>query len=197
MQALRTAQVQRKTHETDINLRLALDGQGTLEGSSGVGFFDHLLTAFCRFAAADLTLTCAGDLHVDAHHTVEDLGLCLGGALRQALGDKRGIRRLAHAFVPMDEALAFAALDICGRPMFCLETPLPQVQIGAFDAQLAEEFLRALCNEAGLCLHARVTGRNAHHMLEALFKALGRALDDAKAIDPRRADAVPSTKGVL
>jgi len=174
-----------------------LDGTGVTDIATGVGMFDHLLDAMCRFGRLDLTLRCDGDLHVDAHHTVEDCGLVLGQALRGALGDKRGITRAAHAYVPMDEALAFCTLDISGRPFLKLLSPMPQAMLGLFDAQLAEEFFRALTAQAGLTVHLDACGVNAHHMLEALFKAFGKALDEAARPDPRIAGEVPSTKGVL
>jgi imidazoleglycerol-phosphate dehydratase len=187
----------RETRETRVRLELNLDGTGKARVKTGVGFFDHMLDAMCRFGRIDLELTCAGDLDVDAHHTVEDTGICIGTAIRDALGDRMGIRRVAHSYVPMDESLAFAALDMSNRSMFVLDSPLPDIMIGGMSAQLAEEFFRAVCASAGLTLHMRVDGRNAHHMIEALFKAFGRALDDAKEIDPRVAGEIPSTKGTL
>jgi imidazoleglycerol-phosphate dehydratase len=194
---MRKAEVSRATRETRIELSLNLDGTGQTRIDTGVGFFDHMLDALCRFGMMDLSAKCAGDLNVDAHHTVEDTGLCLGQAIGEALGDKRGIRRSAHAFIPMDEALAFVALDLSGRAFLQLDTPLPVENVGSMPAQLFEEFFRAVCQKAGLTCHMRVTGRNAHHMVEALCKAFGRALDDAKRIDDRQADIIPSTKGML
>ena len=156
-----------------------------------------MLSALCRFGLFDLTLTCAGDLHVDAHHTVEDVGICLGQAIGKALGDKRGITRLGHAYVPMDEALAFVALDISGRPYLAFDARFDAPMLGAMDAQLVQEFFRAVAVGAGITLHMRVLyGQNDHHKAEALFKAFGRALMDAASIDPR-VKGVPSTKGVL
>ncbi|MEG0766217.1 MAG: imidazoleglycerol-phosphate dehydratase HisB [Clostridia bacterium] len=195
---VRKGQIVRKTRETDITVTLSLDTQGKADVQTGIGFFDHMLTSFCRFGMIDLTVRCHGDLEVDGHHTVEDVGICIGQALREALGDKRGIRRMAHAMVPMDEALALAALDISGRPMLCFDASFGTAQVGGFDTELAEEFFRAVAVAAGLTLHLRMmAGRNAHHMLEAMFKAFGRALDDATRLDERLEGMVPSTKGIL
>ncbi len=194
---MRTAAITRTTRETDIALTLCLDGEGKTDIHTGVGFFDHMLDALCRFGLLDLTLNCRGDLNVDAHHTVEDVGICLGRALRESLGDRVGIRRAGSAWLPMDEALAFAAMDISGRPYLSWEADFAAPMVGAFDTQLAEEFFRALCVNAGLTLHMKaLAGRNDHHKLEALFKAFGLALRDAAAIDPR-VKGVPSTKGAL
>ncbi len=194
---MRTADIARKTAETDIRLSLALDGQGRCDAQCGIGFFEHMLSALCRFGLLDLTLRCEGDLHVDAHHTVEDVGICLGQAIAQALGDKRGIARLGHACAPMDEALALAALDVSGRPYLVLDAQFDAPMVGAMDTQLVREFFRAVATHAGLTLHLRVPyGQNDHHKIEALFKAFGRALRDAVAPDPR-IDGVLSTKGVL
>ena len=194
---MRTADIARKTAETDIRLSLALDGQGRCDAQCGIGFFEHMLSALCRFGLLDLTLRCEGDLHVDAHHTVEDVGICLGQAIAQALGDKRGIARLGHACVPMDEALALAALDVSGRPYLVLDAQFDAPMVGAMDTQLVREFFRAVATHAGLTLHLRVPyGQNDHHKIEALFNAFGRALRDAVAPDPR-IDGVLSTKGVL
>ena len=194
---MRTAAITRTTRETDIALTLCLDGEGKTDIHTGVGFFDHMLDALCRFGLLDLTLNCRGDLNVDAHHTGEDVGICLGRALREALGDRVGIRRAWSACLPMDEALAFAAMDISGRPYLSWEADFAAPMVGAFDTQLAEEFFRALCVNAGLTLHMKaLAGRNDHHKLEALFKAFGLALRDAAAIDPR-VKGVLSTKGAL
>lgn len=194
---MRTADIARKTGETDIRLSLALDGRGCCDAQCGIGFFEHMLSALCRFGLLDLTLHCEGDLHVDAHHTVEDVGICLGQAIAQALGDKRGIARLGHACAPMDEALALAALDVSGRPYLVLDAQFDAPMVGAMDTQLVREFFRAVATHAGLTLHLRVPyGQNDHHKIEALFKAFGRALRDAVAPDPR-IDGVLSTKGVL
>ena len=194
---MRKTDIARKTGETDIRLSLALDGQGRCDAQCGIGFFEHMLSALCRFGLLDLTLRCEGDLHVDAHHTVEDVGICLGQAIAQALGDKRGIARLGHACAPMDEALALAALDVSGRPYLVLDAQFDAPMVGAMDTQLVREFFRAVATHAGLTLHLRVPyGQNDHHKIEALFKAFGRALRDAVAPDPR-IDGVLSTKGVL
>lgn len=194
---MREASIARKTKETDIRLRFCLDGSGKTAIDTGVGFFDHMLDALCRFGLLDLELTCRGDLQVDAHHTVEDCGICLGKALREALGDRRGIRRVGSAYLPMDEALAFAALDISGRPCLVFDAAFLAPMCGTMDTQLAEEFFRALAVNAGLTLHLKVIeGRNDHHKMEALFKAFGLALRDAAAMDPR-VRGVLSTKGSL
>lgn len=194
---MRQSSVTRRTQETDIELTLCLDGEGKADVHTGIGFFDHMLSALCRFGLVDLQLMCRGDLHVDAHHTVEDVGLCLGQAIGEALADKRGISRLGHAYVPMDEALAFVALDISGRPFLRFDASFTSPMVGAMDTQLAEEFFRAVAVKAGITLHMQLPyGTNDHHKIEALFKAFGRALRDAAAIDPR-VKGVPSTKGVL
>ena len=194
---MRSAQTERKTRETDIALSLNLDGSGKTQIDTGVGFFDHMLDAFSRFALVDLTLRCQGDLAVDAHHPVEDVGICLGKALREALGDRAGIRRTGSAWMPMDEALAFCALDISGRPYLAFSASFLGTMCGTMDTQLAEEFFRAVAVNAGLTLHLRVAeGRNDHHKMEALFKAFGLALRDAAAVDPR-VTGVLSTKGSL
>ena len=192
---MRTAAITRTTRETDITLTLTLDGSGKTSLSTGIGFFDHMLDALCRFGQLDLALTCRGDLHVDAHHTVEDVGICLGRAIRDALGDRAGIRRAASAYMPMDEALAFAALDISGRPYLVFDAEFAAPMCGQFDTQLAEEFFRAVAGNAGLTLHLKVLyGKNDHHKLEALFKAFGLTLRDAASIDSR-IEGVLSTKG--
>ena len=194
---MRTATITRTTKETDISLQLNLDGSGQTSLNTGVGFFDHMLDALSRFALLDLTLTCRGDTQVDAHHTVEDAGICLGRAIREALGNRVGIRRVGSAYLPMDEALAFAAIDISGRPYLAFDADFTAPVVGAFDTQLAEEFFRAVAVNAGLTVHVKVlAGRNDHHKLEALFKAFGLALRDAAAVDPR-VTGVLSTKGAL
>ena len=194
---MREASVSRETKETVISLKLNLDGSGKTDIRTGVGFFDHMLDALCRFALLDLTLRCEGDLDVDAHHSVEDCGICLGKALREALGDRKGIRRVGSAYLPMDEALAFAALDISGRPYLAYSASFLAPMCGAMDTQLAEEFFRALAVNAGLTLHLKVLeGRNDHHKMEALFKAFGLALRQAAEADPR-VEGVLSTKGSL
>jgi len=194
----RTAEISRKTNETDIRLSLSLDGAGDGTRTTGVGFFDHLLDAVARHGGLDLDVHVQGDLETGPHHTVEDTGIALGRAIDQALGDRAGITRFGHAVVPMDEARASAAVDISGRPFTNFDAPgLPHVAIADFDSDLAEEFFRAVANNAKLTLHVRVeAGTNAHHMVEAAFKAFARALRAATAIDPN-ASGVPSTKGLL
>ncbi|CAN5631372.1 imidazoleglycerol-phosphate dehydratase HisB [soil metagenome] len=196
----RIAERNRKTKETEIAVRLDLDGAGTAEIATGIGFFDHMLDALARHSMFDLRVRCEGDLHIDAHHTVEAVGIVLGAAFAEALGDKRGITRYADAAVPLDEALVRAVVDISGRPFLHFDVPLPadQPRIGDFDAALAAEFWRAFAMEARITLHLDgLRGINAHHVVEACFKAAARALDAATRIDPRRAESVPSTKGVL
>jgi imidazoleglycerol-phosphate dehydratase len=196
--SFRTATLARTTSETDIALTLALDGTGRAQLHTGIGFFDHMLTAFTRHAGFDLTLSAAGDLHIDAHHTVEDVGIVLGSALRQALGDKRGITRFGQALVPMDEALAEAAVDLSGRAYLAWTVPFERQTLGTMDTQLFEEFFRAFTGNALITLHVtRRAGSNAHHVAEACFKAAARALRMAVALDPRAGGAVPSTKGAL
>lgn len=190
----RTATVHRKTKETDITVALTLEG-GAVTINTGIGFFDHMLTALGFYAGFGLEITAKGDLHVDAHHTVEDVGIVLGQALAQALGDKVGITRFGSAFVPMDESLARAVLDISARPYLVYDAVMPQERIGDYDSCLTGEFLRALTVHAGLTLHmAGLYGVNAHHLTEAMFKALGLALKQAVAV---RGDGVTSTKGAL
>jgi imidazoleglycerol-phosphate dehydratase len=193
----RSAQISRTTNETDISLSLALDGAGGGARSTGVGFFDHMLDSLARHGRMDLDVQAQGDLETGAHHTVEDVGLVIGQALDQALGDRRGIVRFGHAVVPMDEARASATIDISGRPFTAWEADLPPLGIAGFDEGLAEEFFRALASTAKLTLHVRVeAGTNAHHMVEAAFKAVARALRQAVSIDPDET-GVPSTKGLL
>jgi imidazoleglycerol-phosphate dehydratase len=194
----RSVSVTRRTSETDITLELGLDGSGAARIETGVGFFDHMLTAFARHGMFDLTVTARGDLHIDAHHTVEDVGIVLGQAFAQALGDKRGITRFGHALVPMDEALAEAAVDISGRAHVAWNANFNREMLGDIDTQLFEEFFRAFTGNARLTLHVTSrAGGNAHHVAESCFKAAARALRMAVAIDPRVGDAVPSTKGAL
>ncbi len=200
MQALipRRAEVSRTTAETDIQVTMVLDGTGRSTIATGIGFLDHMLTALAKHAMLDLTVKAVGDLHIDFHHTTEDVGIVLGQALRQALGEKRGIRRYGHAMIPMDEALAEAALDISGRPFLAWSVPIERPKVGEMDTELFEEFFRAFAFNAGLTLHVTLkAGTNAHHIAEACFKALARALRMALELDPRAPDAVPSTKGVL
>lgn len=191
---MRSYSLARNTKETKITLSLSLDGGG-ISVETGVGFFDHMLYAFAFYAGFGLELTAKGDLEVDGHHTVEDTGIVLGQALANALGDKRGIRRFGSAYVPMDEALGFTALDFSGRAFLVFDAPMPQAQMGAYDACLTEEFMRALAHNAGLTLHMKsFYGKNAHHITEALFKSLGLAMKDAVRIE---GEGVTSTKGVL
>jgi imidazoleglycerol-phosphate dehydratase len=193
----RVATVERTTAETSITILIDLDG-GDSSSSTGVPFFDHMLDQLGRHGRVGLEVRASGDLEIDAHHTVEDVGLALGDALRQAVGDKRGIRRFGDALVPMEEALAQVALDISGRPLLVYDADIPAEAIGQFDTILTEEFLHALARSAGLTLHVRLlAGKNPHHCVEAIFKAVARALGEAVSIDPRAGDAIPSTKGVL
>jgi imidazoleglycerol-phosphate dehydratase len=196
----RSAERQRSTRETEISLRLEIDGTGACEVDTGIGFFDHMLDALARHGNFDLRLTCRGDLQVDGHHTVEDVGIVLGQAFVEALGEKRGIVRFADATVPLDEALVRAVVDISGRPSihYAVATPPDQPRIGDFETALAAEFWRAFATEARVTMHIdSIRGANAHHLVEATFKAAARALDLASAIDPRREGVVPSTKGAL
>ena len=193
----RTATIKRKTGETDILVEVDLDGSGTHDIDTGVGFFDHMLTALSRHSLIDLTVHCKGDTWVDDHHTVEDVGIALGQALRQGLGDKAGIRRFGDVCVPLDEALVLAAVDISGRGELFWDVPIGPQKVGTFDTELGHEFFAGFARDAGITLHLReLCGENAHHILEATFKACARALRAAVESDPRVTD-VPSTKGVL
>ncbi len=193
----RSASIDRKTSETEISLSISLDGEGNSSIRTGIPFFDHMLTLFSRHGLIDLDVQAKGDIEVDYHHTVEDVGLALGAAFSKALGDKSGIRRYGSAYVPMDEALARVVVDCSGRPYLAYEVPRGVEAIGLFSFQLVEEFLRAFSVQAGLTLHVSIlSGRDAHHMAEAIFKALGRALDVAVSHDDR-VKGIPSTKGVL
>jgi imidazoleglycerol-phosphate dehydratase len=193
----RVGEIERKTSETDIRVRVDLDGSGMVQVSTGVPFFDHMLEALGRHALLDLSVAASGDVEVDAHHTVEDVGICLGSAVAEALGDKKGIRRFGSATVPMDEALVLCALDVSGRGQLAYEVDLPIEIVGTFDTTLAKEFLAAVAGNAGITLHVRsLAGENAHHIVEAAFKAVARALKVAVSLDPRVGD-VPSTKGAL
>lgn len=193
----RQSHIQRRTAETQIDLALDLDGSGRAEVQTGVGFFDHMLQLLARHALFDLRVQAQGDLAVDAHHTVEDVGICLGRALAEALGEKAGIRRFGHALVPMDETLVTAAVDLSGRAFLVWQVTLPRVQLGQFDSELAQDFWQAVVQHAAMNLHVLCHyGRNAHHIVEAVFKAVARALRDAVEFDPRSAE-VPSTKGSL
>ena len=195
---MREGTIVRTTKETDIRLGLLLDGQGQYTGKSGCGFLDHMLDILCRHALVDLTLSCAGDVQVDDHHTVEDIGICLGQALRQALGDKAGIARYGQCLLPMDETLVLAALDLSGRAYLAWDMQIPSGKVGTFDTELVCEFFLALTREAGITLHLRqLTGQNSHHIIEAAFKGFARALRQAVAQDAALAGRINSTKGAL
>lgn len=194
---MRIGKLNRTTNETRIDVELNLDGAGKAEISSGVGFFDHMLNLFAAHGQFDLKVICAGDLEVDGHHSIEDIGIAIGAALKSALGDKRGITRYGTFFLPMDETLVLVSLDISGRPFLVCEVGELAPMIGTFDTELVEEFLRAFAFNAGLTLHVKILyGKNSHHKVEAIFKALGHALKAAVAIDDK-IQGVPSTKGVL
>jgi imidazoleglycerol-phosphate dehydratase len=198
MANVRSVTLSRKTAETDINLRLVIDGQGTARVSSGIPFFDHMLTLFARHGMFDLELTCVGDVAVDYHHTVEDVGLVLGEAFRKALGEKRGIRRYGFFYAPMDESLARVVVDLGGRACLVYDVAPAQMTVRDFNLVLVKEFSRAFSNALACNLHVRLEyGEEPHHVAEAVFKALARALDLATQVDPRAGDAIPSTKGVL
>lgn len=195
---MRESRIERKTGETEIKLSLSLDGSGKYSLASGVGFLNHMLALFAKHGSFDLTLSCKGDLEVDCHHSAEDIGICLGEALKEALGDKVGIRRYGDRILPMDEALILVAIDLSGRGYLGYEVELPSARVGEFDTELVEEFLFAFSRSAGITLHVRqLAGRNTHHIIEGIFKCLARALRDAVEIDPRNSGALPSTKGVL
>ncbi|MBY7737740.1 imidazoleglycerol-phosphate dehydratase HisB [Paenibacillus polymyxa] len=196
-EARRTGSVSRKTNETDIQLSFAVDGTGQAEIETDVPFLNHMLDLFTKHGQFDLNVQARGDVDIDDHHTVEDIGICLGQTLLEALGDKKGIRRYASVFVPMDEALAQVVIDLSNRPHFEYRAEYPSQQVGSFSTELVHEFLWKFALEARMTLHVIVHyGQNTHHMIEAVFKALGRALDEATSIDPR-VTGVPSTKGVL
>jgi len=192
----RTAAVTRETAETAIEVTLDVDGDGDASVETGIGFFDHMLASFARHGLFDLTVRADGDLDVDDHHTVEDVGIVLGEAFAEALGEKRGIVRFADRRVPLDEAVAGIVVDVSGRPLFRFDGSFSQERVGELTSVMTRHFLRSLAMHAGLTLHAEVTGQNAHHEIEALFKAAARALDDATRLDDRRSDT-PSTKGAL
>ena len=195
---MRTATVTRKTAETDISLTINLDGSGKSDIRSGNGFFDHMLTLLARHARFDLNVNCIGDINVDFHHSAEDIGISLGTAFKQALGDKRGITRYAHTVLPMDEALILTAVDISGRSYLSCELSLPSARVGDFDTELCEEFLNAFTSNAAVTLHVRqLAGKNTHHIIEGTFKSLARSLRAACAVDADAADDIPSTKGLL
>ncbi|MGN0424573.1 MAG: imidazoleglycerol-phosphate dehydratase HisB [Acetatifactor sp.] len=193
----RTASIERKTFETDIAVSLDLDGKGTSRIETGIGFFDHMLEGFAKHGFFDLTCTVKGDLQVDGHHTVEDAGIVLGQAIAQAVGDKKGIRRFGYFILPMDDALALCAVDLCGRPYLNFECSFPVERVGELETELVREFFYALSYSAGMNLHIKMlSGINAHHMIEAMFKAFAKALDQAVSFDPRISDVL-STKGSL
>ena len=195
---MRVADVKRTTKETDIELTLNLDGKGESKIDSGSGFLDHMLTLFAKHGRFDLTLTCKGDVEVDYHHTTEDIGICLGQAFKAALGDKKGINRYGDIILPMDEALILSAVDISGRSYLNLDLKLRAKRVGNFDTELVEEFFVAFTSNAGLNLHVKqLEGRNTHHIIEGMFKAFGRILQEATRIDESYRDEIPSTKGML
>ena len=195
---MRSATVTRNTAETKITVEIGLDGTGQYDNRTGVGFFDHMLDQLARHSLIDMTVRCDGDLHVDDHHTVEDVGIALGQALVQAVGDKRGIQRYGSCLLPMDDALVRAALDLSARPFLVWNVDLPTAKIGTFDTELVREFFQALSTHGGITLHVDcLHGVNSHHIAEAAFKAVARALRDALERDPRKGDAIPSTKGAL
>ncbi|MCA2008771.1 imidazoleglycerol-phosphate dehydratase HisB [Tritonibacter mobilis] len=195
---MRTAQVSRSTAETEISVSVNLDGSGTYDNQTGVGFFDHMLDQLSRHSLIDMTIRAKGDYHIDDHHTVEDTGIALGQALVQALGDKKGINRYGECHLPMDDAQVRAALDLSARPFLVWNVDLPTQKIGTFDTELVREFFQALATHGGITLHIdQIHGVNSHHIAEAVFKAVARALRTAVEVDPRKADAVPSTKGAL
>ena len=195
---MRSSSITRKTAETDISVQINLDGTGTYDNQTGVGFFDHMLDQLARHALIDMTIRAKGDTHIDDHHTVEDVGIAMGQALSEALGDKRGIQRYGSCLLPMDDALVRAALDLSARPFLIWNVDLPTAKIGAFDSDLAREFFQAFSTHGGITLHIDMLhGINSHHIVEATFKSVARALRDALEVDPRKADAIPSTKGAL
>ncbi|MET0438119.1 MAG: imidazoleglycerol-phosphate dehydratase HisB [Devosia sp.] len=196
--AMRTATIARKTNETEINVSINLDGTGAHKMATGVGFFDHMLDQLSRHSLIDMDVTCKGDLHIDFHHTVEDVGIALGQAIAQAIGDKKGIRRYASCDLPMDGTLTRAALDVSGRPFLVFKAEFNRDKIGDIDTELFREFFQAFAMNAGITLHIEnFYFDNNHHLAESMFKAVARALRDALEIDPRQADRVPSTKGTL
>ena len=195
---MRSAQITRKTSETKIDVSINLDGSGKYDNQTGVGFFDHMLDQLARHSLIDMEIRAAGDLHIDDHHTVEDVGIALGQALTRALGDKRGIRRYGACLLAMDDALLRCALDLSGRPFLVWNVDMPAAKIGTFDTELVREFFQALSTHGGITLHVdALHGINAHHIAEAAFKSVARALREATEADPRKGDAVPSTKGTL
>ena len=195
---MRSATVTRTTAETKITVEVTLDGTGQYDNQTGIGFFDHMLDQLARHSLIDMKVRCEGDLHIDDHHSVEDVGIALGQALTQAMGDKRGIVRYGSCLLPMDDALVRAALDLSARPFLVWNVDLPTAKIGTFDTELVREFFQAFSTHGGITLHVDMLhGVNSHHIAEAAFKAVARGLRDALEVDPRKADAIPSTKGAL
>ena len=195
---MRTAQIIRKTAETEIDVTLTLDGTGAYNNQTGIGFFDHMLDQLARHSLIDMTIRATGDLHIDDHHTVEDTGIAIGQALTQALGDKRGIRRYGSCLLPMDDAQVRCALDLSARPYLIWNVDLPTPKIGSFDSELVREFFTAFATHGGITLHIdMIHGINSHHIAEATFKSVARALRDAVEVDPRKSGDIPSTKGAL
>ena len=195
---MRYAELKRKTNETDIDLKLTVDGSGIFEGGTGCGFLDHMLTLLAKHAGFDISITCKGDTQVDFHHTTEDIGITLGKAFSDAMGDKRGIKRYASMTLPMDEALVLSALDVSGRAYFVCDLDIKASKVGDFDTELVYEFWQAVSANAGVTLHIRqLAGFNAHHIIECVFKSVARSLREACSLDERFRDSVPSTKGAL
>lgn len=195
---MREALITRKTNETDITLKLAIDGNGTCEVETGCGFLDHMLTLFSRHGGFDLSIRCKGDTYVDYHHTAEDVGICLGKAFFDAMGDKRGIVRYADTTLPMDETLILSAVDVSGRGGLFAALDIPSRKVGDFDTELCEEFFIAFCRESQITLHIRqICGKNSHHIIEGVFKSVARSLAKALSIDEKNKDKIPSTKGTL
>ena len=195
---MREAKIERKTAETDIRLSISLDGKGVADICSGSGFLDHMLTLFARHAGFDLSVACKGDVEVDLHHTTEDIGIALGDAIKEALGDKRGIKRYGSCILPMDESLILTAVDISGRGYLSYALDIPAEKVGEFDTELCEEFFIALARRADITLHIRqLAGKNSHHIIEGAFKSVARSLRAATEIDERFRESIPSTKGVL
>jgi imidazoleglycerol-phosphate dehydratase len=194
----RTAEVERRTHETSIKARVDLDGRGDTNVSTGVGFFDHMLEQLGKHSGIDIEVKADGDLHIDSHHTVEDVGIVLGSAITEALADKAGVRRYGWSIVPMEEACTRVALDLSGRPFLKFDVDIPAESIGNYDPDLTEEFFMALTRSSGMTLHIHlISGKNSHHIVESVFKAVAQALATAVSIDPRRSEDIPSTKGNL
>lgn len=195
---MRKSEITRKTTETDIALSLDLDGKGNSEIDTGAGFLDHMLTLFAKHGGFDLKIKCSGDIDVDCHHTAEDIGICLGQAFSEALGEKKGICRFGNMILPMDEALILSAVDISGRGQLKYSLDIPNEKVGEFDTELAEEFFMGFVRNAGITLHIKeLSGRNSHHIIEGAFKSVARSLKAAVAVDEKNIDSVPSTKGVL